>query len=103
VSLNKVKTRNCRKYVKAYYVLNKEADDELVSLLTSYGELEVSYFSKYNPKFKDTFKIKTDEVVVIEGVFKSTELMITIAKKESIEPLLQSIEGKIEQWQITKS
>lgn len=88
--------KNCRRFLKRCYSLNRNVDDELLQMLEIFGFKEVKEFSRFSPEAKDTFKIKMLDTLEITGVIDSSELFITISKDEL--GLFELVEQEIEDW-----
>lgn len=88
--------KNCRRFLKRCYTLNKNINVALVEKLELFGVAEINKFSQFLPKAKDTFKVKMLDSLEITGVIESGELFVTISKNEVY--LFNVVEEQIEQW-----
>lgn len=96
VSFNCTQIKNCRRFLKRCYTLNKKVDRELLETLEMFGFMEINEFSRFSSHAKDTFKIKMLDTLEITGVIDGTELFVSISKAEL--SLFDMVEKEIENW-----
>ncbi len=95
-----ISTRNCRKFYKRVYTLNKKIDQDLIRSLSDFGLLEDYSFSNFSQDSKDIFKVKMDDEIEISGTIDDTYLQVTVTKKNP--EILMQIEAKINSWSEVK-
>ncbi len=96
-----LESKNCRKYLKRCYQLDKNTDESLIKILDEWDCVEFVRFSQYSSTAKDTFKIHLEEFFMIHGILHDNILYVIVPPIQKI--LLENIEGKIRAWQEIKS
>ena len=91
-----IKIKNCRRFYKYCYTLSKPIDNNLLDKLTFFGLVERTNFSRYSPSFKDTFKVRLDDQIEINGTILDRQLYLTVNKEyiylqDSLESILNEI------------
>ena len=92
-----IESKNCRKYTKYVYRLNKQIDFDLIESLHYFGKAEVTEFSKYNSNSLDMFKIRNYELACeIAGSINGNDLIVTMDIKD--DKMSDLIESEITEW-----
>lgn len=76
--------KNCRNFHKRIYDLEVEIDDVLPNQFTSYGTLNINYFSKFSKTAKDMFEIKNSDGTEITGVIGDKSIYFVTPKNNPL-------------------
>jgi len=88
---------NCRKFNKRYYNLYKQVDYELInSLEILFGIAQIQCFSKFSPTSKDTFQIKNQDGIQVNGVISADLLYLVTPLKDQGQ--IDKFENIINSW-----
>ncbi len=88
--------RNCRRYTKKCYRLNRNIDKALIRRLEKFGILEITNFSVFSSAARDIFKVRFDDEIEISGTLSWVDLSVTVSKRH---PDLENlVEEEILDW-----
>ncbi len=87
-----IDTRNCRKYFRRIYKLERPVSEELLKKFYVFGEVRINDFSKIVPGGRKMFTITDKEKeLTLQGSVGSTDIYVVIPKKD--EALLRKFES----------
>ena len=96
MAFKKQQIKNCRRFIRNCYTLERPIDSALLNRLENYGFLEIQHFSKFSKLAKDSFKLKLEDILEITGVISGNQFFITIAKTDL--ELVKEIERELSEW-----
>ncbi len=90
-------TKNCRKYIKFCYQLQKRVDRKLLLRLERFGLVEIYSFAKFIENANDTFRILVEDDYQISGVLDDTVIHLALAKEGKLE-VKELLECELVDW-----
>lgn len=96
-SFTLLERKNCRRFTKYVYQVNKPIDFTLIKNFQYLGEAQITEFSKYNFKSLDMFQIRNHALVCqIIGSIRGNDLIVTLRIQD--DNIIHLIESKLTKW-----